>query len=197
MTNQEFRALLHRWQACSKAVKWIGQKSPYDVWRTCERDDWLLWWLAKLGLPRKRLVLLACDCASPALRYVPKGETRPRAAIAMARRWARGKASLDEVRAAAYAAAAYAADAAYAYAAADAADAADAYAAAYAAYAAAYAAYAAGDAYAAAAYAADAAYAAADAYAAAREQILAECAALIRREVPWSTVRKLLEAQPN
>ena len=85
------------------------------------------------------------------LPYVPVGEDRPRLAIELAEAWCNGRATIVEVRTAAYAA--YAA-----YAAADAADAdADA---AYAAYAAADAAYAAN---AAANAAADTAYAAADA----------------------------------
>ena len=60
-------------------------------------------------------MLAACACAETALKYVKPGEDRPHKAIETARAWARGEASIDDVRKAAYAAdAAYAAYAAYA-----------------------------------------------------------------------------------
>jgi hypothetical protein len=139
MTDKEFMALLRELRACSEAVKWAKGKSLSEVWEQCERGDWLLWLCGRMadkeGWPtRKEVVLAACACAEPALKYVKAGEDRPRIAIETARKWVRGEATLEEVRTAAYAAAyAAAAYAAYAYA-----------AAAYAAYAAAaYAAYAA------------------------------------------------------
>ena len=175
--------------ACPEAREWA---EPYatlaEAWVACERADWLLWYAGKRGVDRRLLVRAACACARTALPHVPPGEDRPRLAIELAEAWCNGRATIVEVRTAAYAAyAAYAAadaadadaDAAYAaYAAADAADAANAaYAAANAAYAdadAAYAAYA--DAYAAAAYAADAAADADAAYAAAADAADADAA---------------------
>jgi len=204
--------------SCGEALDWLRTERHPDLataWAACHRGDWMLWLAGRVAGPpgdarRVPLVLAACDCAELALVHVPAGEDRPQIAVATARRWARGEATLDEVRTAADAADAYAAayaavDAAYyaayaaAYAAADAA--ADAaYAAAYAAdayaYAAAYAAdaayaayaaaYAAADAAADAAYAAYAAtYAAAYAYAAAaRADTLARCADLVRAHYP-------------
>ena len=136
-------------RACKEAVEWAAaQKSAAQAWRDCERGDWMLWLLGRLsGKPgskkRKRLVLCACECARLSLKYVPKGEDRPRKAIETAEAWARGEGpTIEDVRAAGYAAADAGYAAAYAaYAADD---------AAYAAYAAAYAA--------AAAYTADAAF---------------------------------------
>jgi len=139
---------------------------------------WLAWKLS--GKPgsegRKPLTLAACACARLALKRVPKGENRPRRVIVTAERWARGKATLDEVRMAAADAAADAAyDAAYADAAAYAAAGQvmhrDADAAAYAAYAA----YAAADAAYADAYYADAARA---------TSTRAECADIVRKFYP-------------
>ncbi len=132
--------------ACYEARGWLDtQTDARAAWETCERPDWLIWYACRRNVERKVLVRIACDCARTVLRFVPEGEERPRLAIEAAERWTRDEATIDEVRAAAYAAA-DAADAAYA--AADAAyDAADAaYAAAYAAADAAYAAYAAADA---------------------------------------------------
>jgi hypothetical protein len=173
--------------ACEDAVEWLSkQKSVKQAWADCERGDWMLWLLGKLsGEPgcekRKKLVLAACGCARLSLKYVKKGEKRPLIAIQTAEKWANGKATIEEVRTAAYAAAAYDA-AAY-----DAAAAVAAYAAAYAAYdAAAYAdaAVASAASYAAAAYAAAAydAYAAYDA--AARKEVLKKCSDIVRKHYP-------------
>jgi hypothetical protein len=165
-------------RACEEAVTWAkGYGSLDAAWAACERGDWMLWLAGRLGGPpesgqRKTLVLCACACARLALPYVPTGETRPLAAIETAERWARGEATLDEVRVARRAAAAYAASAAAAAADAAAADAAAAYAAA---------------ADAAAAYAADAAAAYA-AKAAARKikraEVLKQCANIVRKYYP-------------
>ena len=114
-----------------------------------ESDDAPAMLRACQTVDRRRLVLAACDCAESVLHLVPAREERPRRAIETAREWVRGRATQDEVlaaaRSAAYATnaasaaaaarcAAYAADADYAYAAAYAADAAAdaAYAADYA-----------------------------------------------------------------
>jgi hypothetical protein len=161
---------------CDGAVEWARTQPSYAVaWRRCQRPDWLLWLAGRCGhtlTQRRAIVLAACDCAETALRHVPEGELRPAEAIRVARAWCRGKATLQDVRAAtnaAYAASAAATNAATnAAAAASAADDAAAYAAAYtaayAANAAAYAANAAAYAANAAAYAANAAaYADADA----------------------------------
>jgi len=172
MNAAKFQSLLGDLCACQEAVKWARGKDLHTVWITCERGNWLLWLCGKMvdkpgWSTRAQLVLAACSCAETSLKYVPSGEDRPRAAIETARKWARGKATIEEVRRAA--AAANAANAANAA----------AYAAAYAAAAAAYAAAYADAAAAAAADAADADYAADAAYA----KALAECAELVRREL--------------
>jgi len=123
-----FDRLLIELDACGEAQQWSRGKSLATVWATCERGDWLLWLCGRMvdkkGWPtRQQLVLAACACAEPALKYVKTGEDWPHIAIATAIRWANGKATIKEVR-----------DAANAANAADAADAAAAYAAAYAAY---------------------------------------------------------------
>ena len=91
----------------------------------------MLWLLGKIpSTDRKILVLAACECARQSLHLVPEGEDRPRLAIETAEKWARGEASIEEVKTAAaaayYAAAAYASADAAAYYAADAAGAATA-----------------------------------------------------------------------
>ena len=131
-------------RACPEAIEWAGTYSSLqDAWDACERADWLLWYAARRGADRKAIVLAACACARTALPHIPPGEDRPRIAIETTEAWARGDATLADVRAAANAAAyaaAYADAAAYAAYAANAAAYAAAYADAYAAAAAAYAA---------------------------------------------------------
>jgi hypothetical protein len=172
--NEKVVKWLEGLHACPEAVEWVAkQTTTKQAWQDCKRGDWMLWLLGKLsGKPgsaaRKNLVLAACGCARLSLKYVSKGEERPRIAIEKAEKWAHGKATLDEVRDAAYAAA-------------DSADYADDAYAAYAAYAAAAnAAYAAANAAYAAANAAYAAYADADA----KTKTFAKCADIVRKHYP-------------
>ena len=177
---------LTRLRACDEAVEWAEQyKSFTAAWTACERPDWLLW-IAANTVDQKLVVLAACACARTALKYVPKGERRPLVAIETTEAWARGEATIAEVRTA-YAVSAYAASASAA------ASAASAYAASASASAsAAYAAYAA---YAASAYAASASASAASAYAAsasasaARKKANSKMANLVRKHI---TVRRVL-----
>jgi hypothetical protein len=181
---------LVRLGACQVAIDWARtQPNEREAWRNCKRADWMLWLLGRLCkrlTQRRILVLAACDCAGITLKYVSKTETRPREAIRVARAWAMGKATMDEVRAAAsYAyAASYASYAAASYGAASAA------AAASAAYAASYASYASYGAAAAAASAASNAYAASyAAYAAAAAASHKRMVALIRKRIRMPRVK--------
>jgi hypothetical protein len=181
--------------ACPEAVDWVDDKDLKTAWNTCERADWMLWLAAKTGIDRKLLVLVACDCAETALKYVPDGEDRPRQAIETARKWCAGEASIDQVRN-------DAADADDAATAAAVADAHAAYAAAYAAahahasYAqdvhlqAAHASYAAAHTAYAAAYAADAAYAAAAN--AARKKSLKTMSEMVRNRIPLEIIVEVM-----
>ena len=184
-TIEDVKAFAHAKSACPEAMRWLAtQIDPATAWETCKRPDWMIWLAARRGVDRKTIVRVACACARTSLRFVPEGEDRPRLAIETAERWCDDRATIEEVRAAAYAAA-YAAAAAYA----DDAEAADADAAYAAAYAAAdAAAYAAAD----AADAADAAYAAYAADAAdaadARAEHLATLAAIVREAIPLDAV---------
>ena len=138
------------------------------------------------GVDRRLVVLAACDCAETALRYVPPGEDRPRRAIETARAWARGQATLAQVRAASSAASAFV-DAAYAV---------SAYAASSAASASAFAAASSAAfvfADAAASYAASSASAT---WLSARASSLRSMAPLVRRHIPLAVVaRSIVDAR--
>ena len=113
---------LKQLNACEEALIWVSQqKNAQQAWDDCERGDWMLWLLGKLsGKPeskkRKILVLITCECARLSLHLVPEEEDRPRIAIETAEKWAKGDATIEQVKTAVNAAA-NAANAAAAYAA--------------------------------------------------------------------------------
>ena len=97
--------ILSRLGACDDARAWADTEGHIDLqtaWATCRRSDWMLWLMARTTLDQNdpRLRLMACDFAEAALVYVPEGEDRPRQAIEVARRFARGEATRDEMDAA-------------------------------------------------------------------------------------------------
>ncbi len=105
MTNFERAQLtvadrLRELGACSSspydAVPW-SEKFGDDcraAWFACAKPEWLLWLAHKLGLRRQCTLALAI-CVARALRYVPTGEPRPRAAVVATIRRLRGKAAWD------------------------------------------------------------------------------------------------------
>lgn len=107
---------------CGDEREWAESKqNAKEAWESCDRGDWMLWLVEKIsdqqGIPsHRKLVLTACECARLSLKYVTKGDERPRIAIETAERWARRccDVTIEDVREAAYAAyaAAYAANAA-------------------------------------------------------------------------------------
>jgi len=148
---------LEKNNACKEGIDWCKENcdTMEDVWDKLKRVDWLVWVATKEGvLTDKELRLFACFCARQNWHLLT--DERSRNAIEVAERFANGKATKEELKAAYVAA--Y--DAAY-DAVAAAFDAVAARAAAVAAYAARVAARVADAAYADAAYAYDAARAAA------------------------------------
>ena len=124
MSAEEVAQLLRNLGACIEARKWAEGKDLATIWSTCDQPDWLLWLVARMegkpGWPaRQQIVLVACDCEELAAHYAEPGEDRSCITIAIeaARKWARGEATIEEVRKAAaadtYAAAAAAAAAAH------------------------------------------------------------------------------------
>jgi len=87
--KMKFADKLRKLEACEDAIEWVGDKSFKEAWNTCERADWMLWYIAKaeLGTKRERIHIV-CDCAETSLKYVPEGEDGPRLAIEAARAYA-------------------------------------------------------------------------------------------------------------
>ncbi len=114
-------------QACNDAKIWAGDKTIEEVWKTCNRGDWMLWLYKKCHPDNlKEITLAKAHCANT-VRHLMK-DKRSTDAIDAAIQFGLGNITLKELfefRRNAYAA--YAAAAAYAaYAAAAAAAAADA-----------------------------------------------------------------------
>ena len=131
-----FKQYLESLKACDDAIKWAGDKPIEQVVTECHRGDWLLWLANRCGVELQPLTLAKAHCANT-VRHLMTDE-RSLIAVDVAIAFGEGRATRDELDAAAAAHAASAADAA-AYAAAAytaaayAAAAAAAYAAAYAA----------------------------------------------------------------
>lgn len=113
MNAEEFKALLTQLHACQAAMEWAEGKSLAETWKQCERGDWMLWLSGRMAgkdgwATRQEVVLAACDCAELVLSIFEAkypDDKRPRNTVEMARKWVVGKATLEEVRTAADAAA--------------------------------------------------------------------------------------------
>jgi len=126
-----FNQYLQSVGACEPAVAWAENKTIEEVVATCHRGDWLLWLAQKCDIGLQPLTLAKGHCANT-VRHLMKDERSIRA-VDIAIAFGEGKATREDLDAAADAAYADAADAAYAAAAAYNAVAAAVAAAAYAA----------------------------------------------------------------
>jgi len=97
MNNIELVKHLASRNACKRAIKWLGNRDSAQMWADCKRPGWLMWY-ATNHVTREDLVLVACDCAATALRYVQPGEDRPRLAIEAARSWAKREENVKSVK---------------------------------------------------------------------------------------------------
>ena len=103
MNDEEVKKLLISIGACLEARKWAEGKTLAEIWDQCERIDWMFWLLGRMegqeGWPdRKAIVLAACSFAELALSFVEVGKERPHQAIETIRAWARGDATIQEVK---------------------------------------------------------------------------------------------------
>ena len=72
MNKEQFRAWLESKRACSEAMKWLDtleDQSPENVWETCQRGDWLLWWHRRTGTEFAVLEPVVRRCVNRALEY--------------------------------------------------------------------------------------------------------------------------------
>ena len=89
MDNKQLLERLKKEKACTEAIEWANGMDLKTAWNTCERADWMLWYMCRTDMATEReRIHVICDCAATALKYVPKGEDRPRLAIEATRRYA-------------------------------------------------------------------------------------------------------------
>ena len=96
--------------ACPEGKEWAkGAKTLKAMWETCQRPDWMLWGLGRIGYSDDRVMrLYACACVrgTPAAKgtvWDLLTDKRSKNAVEVAERFAEGKAT-EEERAAARAA---------------------------------------------------------------------------------------------
>lgn len=117
-----FKEYLHSVNACQSAIEWAGDKPVEQVVSECYRGDWLLWLAKRCGVELQPLTLAKGHCANT-VRHLMTDESSL-IAVDVAIAFGEGKATKQELDAAAAAAkadaasdaaasAATAADAAY------------------------------------------------------------------------------------
>jgi hypothetical protein len=96
MTIAEF---LRKIDACSSAVAWSeGRDDPIAAWKGCQNGEWLVWIVGKYSEDRHELVRCTHDCVEIALRYTK--DARVERCLMIARSWAAGDHTVEEVLAA-------------------------------------------------------------------------------------------------
>jgi len=103
MATLKLSTLLERINACDEARAWaLTRPNLQTAWTNCKRSDWMIWLLARttIDFNSPKLRLMACDFAESVLHLVPKGEDRPKAAIEIARKFANGEVTREEMAAA-------------------------------------------------------------------------------------------------
>jgi hypothetical protein len=97
------KELLIKLRACEDAREWAGDKTIEEIVEQCHRGDWLLWLAAKIGIGSKPLTLAKGHCANTVRHLMKDGITRKAVNTAIA--FGEGRATVDELNAAAAAAA--------------------------------------------------------------------------------------------
>ena len=103
MTTAEYLKTLPG--ACAEGRAWAKKAritSDAEAWAKCPRWSWMAWLLSQRGLsmPEREARLFACDCAERALANIAEPDPRSVAAVEVARRYAMGTATQEELDAA-------------------------------------------------------------------------------------------------
>lgn len=97
-----FKQKLIELRACNVAIEWAADKTIEEVWQTCERGDWMLWLAQRADIDTRTLTLAKARCAELAIPYMT--DERSINAVKVALAFGRGEATMEELKAAAYAA---------------------------------------------------------------------------------------------
>ena len=89
--------------ACRGSIEWAEtQPDMSTAWNNCERGDWLIWLVSRVCTNKQAITLTACACARIALQYAQGPNILE--AIETAEAWAKGEATIEQVKTAANAA---------------------------------------------------------------------------------------------
>jgi len=102
MTNLDLVTYLRTINACPEALEWLGDRDLATAWAACQRADWMLWLAEKVNISKRQFVRVAALCAQTAEKYTD--DKRVVDCNLTALRWADGKATDEELKAAAEAA---------------------------------------------------------------------------------------------
>src|SRR3989304_3838469 len=90
--------------ACNDGAVWFNATfpdgaTPDQIIAKIQRADWLLWYARNAKFfSRLQYVKLACICARTSLKYVKKGEDRPKKCIETVEAYIIGGATIEQVR---------------------------------------------------------------------------------------------------
>ena len=106
MKKTQFKKRLQELNACTEAMKWVGDRTPQQALEQCDRGDWLLWWIGKeretKGFPNIReIILVEALCAKLVIHLMK--DNRSIQAVEVAERYGRGLATDEELSTDAYA----------------------------------------------------------------------------------------------
>lgn len=78
MTAPDLPTTLRSLRACDEATAWAEGKDIATAWATCERTEWMLWWLRRCDFDREALNRCNLDCMAFALDAArPRNEGKP------------------------------------------------------------------------------------------------------------------------
>ena len=101
----ELSNYLKQVKSCKEAIEWAKQYDSLDLyeaiakaWNECDNGEWLLWFAGKIwGDYTSEMRLAACDIAESVVHLAGKHEKVCRETIAVARMYANGEATDEEL----------------------------------------------------------------------------------------------------
>lgn len=90
-------AFLESIGACSDAIEWVNERPFPELWETCHRGDWMLWFAARVGVAAHFILPAAIDCVMPRLILPVKFAPRVLPAIITPMEWLLGNANASDL----------------------------------------------------------------------------------------------------
>lgn len=97
ITREQAIEVFNKLGACREARKWFEDSGleAEEAWNQCLREDWLFWLASTVIIPKaevkRKLVLIAYECAKAVLHLIPEGEEPPRQILELMEKWINGE----------------------------------------------------------------------------------------------------------